>query len=156
MHMLDKYFRKRLKEPVMALLGKGISPEKLALSLGLGITLGIFPILGTTSILCLIFALAFRLNVPAIMAANWAVYPLQIAFLAPFFVAGRHLFGSVVILDGAHRLAPLSTTGLIHGAGLLAQGSLHAVLAWCAAAPFCLLILTLSLLPVLRKFAHRG
>ena len=39
--------------------------------------------LGITTLVCAAVALAFRLNVPAIQAANYAAMPFQIALLVP-------------------------------------------------------------------------
>lgn len=152
--MVRAYFLKRLKDPIMALLGQGMAPERIALSLACGVTLGLFPILGLTTLLCLAVTLLFRLNTTAAVLANWAVYPLQVVLIAPFFMAGGYLFGTGSILHAAPRITPLTASGLIHGAGLIAGGSLHAVLAWALAAPFATAVLYFSLLPVLRKLPH--
>ncbi|HDP80068.1 MAG TPA: DUF2062 domain-containing protein, partial [Spirochaetes bacterium] len=77
----------------MDLLRQGITPEKLSLSLAFGIILGIFPVIGSTTILCAAAAVLFRLNLPAIQLVNYLVYPLQITFLIPFLRAGDRLFG---------------------------------------------------------------
>jgi hypothetical protein len=44
--------RCRVVQPVIDLLTQGISPEKIALSLAFGIVLGVFPVLGSTTLLC--------------------------------------------------------------------------------------------------------
>jgi hypothetical protein len=152
--MIKDYFRKRVKDPVIALLRQGMSPSKLALSLAMGITLGVFPVLGVTTILCVALAMTFRLNHPAILVANWAVYPLQIVLMPPLFIAGKHLFGAGPLVHAPTRAAPLVTSSLVHGAGFLAHSTLHAILAWCVAAPFAVVILHFSLLPLLRRLAR--
>ena len=78
----------------MALLKQGITPEKIALSLTLGIVLGIIPVLGSTTLLCTLAALLFRLNLPAIQIVNFVIYPIQLAFLLPFYRAGEWLFNA--------------------------------------------------------------
>ena len=81
----------RLRELASQVSGPGITPEKIALSVALGITLGVTPVLGSTSILCFLAAVVFRLNAPAIQLVNYFVYPLQFALLIPFIgiVRGR-------------------------------------------------------------------
>lgn len=83
--VLNKYIRKFLLA--------GITPEKLALCMTLGIFLGIFPLIGTTTLLCALAALALRLNLPAIQAVNYAVYPLQMLLIFPYLLLGSRLFG---------------------------------------------------------------
>jgi uncharacterized protein (DUF2062 family) len=92
--MIASFFQKRIIRPIMALLKQGVTPEKISLSLALGIVLGIFPVLGSTTLLCTLAALVFKLNLPAIQIVNFMVYPLQLAFLLPFYRAGEWLFNA--------------------------------------------------------------
>jgi len=69
-----------------------ISPEKDALSLTVGFYLGIFPVAGTTTLLCLAAIAVLRLNSILTITLNWLVYPLQIILIYPFLKAGRILF----------------------------------------------------------------
>src|ERR1700693_2401253 len=88
------FFRLRITRPIVELLRQGVTREKMALSLALGVALGVFPVLGTTTALCALVALIWRLNLPAIQIVNYFVYPLQIALLIPFFRLGEKLFGA--------------------------------------------------------------
>jgi uncharacterized protein (DUF2062 family) len=89
----EGFFRRQIARPIVELLRQGVTPEKMALSLALGVALGVFPVLGTTTALCALVAFIWRLNLPAIQIVNYFVYPLQIALLIPFFRAGEKLFG---------------------------------------------------------------
>src|SRR5499433_449831 len=90
--MKEGLLHRRLVRPVLDLLRQGVTPEKLALSIALGLALGVFPVLGATTALCALAALILRLNLPAIQIVNYFVYPLQIALLLPFFRLGERLF----------------------------------------------------------------
>lgn len=81
--MREGFIHRRLVQPVIALLSQGITPEKIALSLAIGIVLGVFPVLGSTTLLCAAAAMVFRLNLPAIQLVNYIVYPLQLALFVP-------------------------------------------------------------------------
>ena len=50
-------WRRRVLEVTLAQLRQGITPQKIALTIALGFILGLFPILGTTTALCLAFGL---------------------------------------------------------------------------------------------------
>jgi uncharacterized protein (DUF2062 family) len=76
-------------------LRQGISPRRLALTLAIGFALGCIPLVGIPTALCAIIALAFRLNQPAIQAANYAAMPLQLILVWPFVRLGRWLAPSV-------------------------------------------------------------
>ncbi len=98
--MTKDFFQRKLAVPLLNFLKQGLSPEKLALCVALGITLGLFPMLGSTTILCTSAALLLRLNVPAIQLINYFVYPLQLILFIPFLRAGEILFGeSPIPLD---------------------------------------------------------
>ncbi len=73
------FFRRRIVEPLLALLKQGLSPERLALSVGFGIMIGIFPMLGSTTFLCILVGFALGLNQPALQIVNHSMYPLQLA-----------------------------------------------------------------------------
>lgn len=73
-------------------LKQGITPQKLAVTCAAGAVVGIFPIMGTTTLLCLGIALWFRLNVPIIQLVNYLVTALQVLLIFPFLQTGIRLF----------------------------------------------------------------
>lgn len=88
------WWHRRVVGPVVAQLRQGITPGKVALTLALGGVLGIFPILGATTLLCGAAGVWLRLNQPLIQLVNYLVYPVQIVLLIPFYRAGERLFGA--------------------------------------------------------------
>lgn len=78
------------KTKIIQIFTYGLSPLQLALTLSFGITLGLFPFIGLTSILCFIFAFIFRLNWVVIQLVNWVVSPLQLIMLVPFYQMGNY------------------------------------------------------------------
>ncbi len=86
------FFKKKIVTPVLTLLQQGVTPEKLALSIALGITLGVVPILGIITILCAFIAIRFRLNAPIMMVCCNLVYPVQVALFIPFVRFGEYTF----------------------------------------------------------------
>ncbi|MES2769738.1 MAG: DUF2062 domain-containing protein [Bdellovibrionota bacterium] len=90
---MKNIFQKNILNPIVDLLKQGLTPEKLALSLCAGIAISCFPVLGSTTILCALFAHFFKVNHIAIQIANYVCYPLQFALLIPFFLMGNYIFG---------------------------------------------------------------
>ena len=86
------WLRRRLWEPLLALLSTGLSPQGLAWSVAMGLALGVFPMLGTTTLLCVGAAFAFRLNQPAMQLVNYLAYPLQQVLHNPYIRMGERLF----------------------------------------------------------------
>jgi len=70
-----------------------MTPRKLALTCALGVVIGIFPIFGTTTLLCLGASLLFRLNIPLMQLVNYIVAPIQLLLILPFIKLGSYVFG---------------------------------------------------------------
>jgi uncharacterized protein (DUF2062 family) len=142
-------------QPVAALLKQGTTPEDLALSCALGVTLGVTPVIGSTSLLCTAAALLFRLNLPAIQVVNYLVYPLQFALLIPFLRIGEWLL--------AAEPAPLSVTRIVEmihddvwqAIASLWTATLHALAAWVLLGTIIATILYFGLSAVFRKLQER-
>ena len=130
-------------------LRQGTSPQRLALTLSLGFAIGCIPVVGIPTALCAGLALALRLNLPAIQAANYAVMPLQLALIVPFVRLGRWLFSF-----GPQN--PMDPGALLHASpGMVATQMSgmagQAMLAWLLVAVPTVAVLTATLTVVLRK-----
>lgn len=93
--------RHKIRNLVESLFIQGISPKKMALTICLGIYIGTVPVLWGSTILCAALAFIFRLNQPGIQAANYLVYPIQLAMIVPFYRMGAIIFscGTSVSVD---------------------------------------------------------
>jgi len=150
---MKEFFQKRLLRPILQLLIQGITPEKIALSLAFGFMLGIFPVLGTTSLLCLIAALLFRLNLPAVQLVNLLVNPLWFVLLIPFIRLGERLFGVPPLAMTSSQILALAHAGFVHSVRVLWLASLRAAAAWLLVGPLGIIALYLTLVPVIRRMA---
>ena len=142
--------------PVLALLRMGASPEKLAWSISLGLIVGVNPLLGSTTLLCLGLALLFRLNLPASQLANHLMYPVEIVLLYPFLKLGAFVFQT-----GPIPLAPsvLFSEVRAHPIALVKSVWLwewHALVTWAIASAILLPLIAAILTPVLRKMLVRA
>jgi len=152
--MKQSLLYRKLILPLTDLLRQGITPEKIALSLAIGICLGVFPVLGSTTALCALAAIVFRLNLPAIQLVNYLVYPLQLALIIPFIRFGEVLFGvphvslSLTIIFESIKRSAWQTTKTYWTSGW------HAMIAWCLVGPVAIWILYMILAPVLRRLAR--
>jgi len=146
---------RRLVLPFLALLRMGATPRRLAWSIALGIVIGINPLLGSTTLLCLGVAAIFRLNLAASQLANHLMYPLEIVLMVPFLRVGASVFhtGPVPLapktLFAAARAQPVQ---LMHD---LWMWEWHALVLWAAVAIVLLPALALGLTPVLGKLLVR-
>lgn len=150
---MNDFLQNRLVRPILDLLTQGITPEKIALSLAFGIMLGVFPVAGTTTLLCLLAALLFRLNVPAVQLVNFLVYPLWFALLIPFVRVGERLFGAPPLAMTASQMLALAHANLLHSISLLWLTALQAAAAWMLIGPPGIIVLYVILVPVIRRMA---
>lgn len=140
---------------MIALLKQGVTPEKLALSLALGATLGVFPALGWTTTLCAIAALALRLNLPAIQIVNYFMYPLQIALLIPFFRLGEKLFRAPHLPVSVSQIYAMIHASVWNAIKLLWTTTWHAIVVWGLSAPVLVGLIYVILTPLLRRLLRR-
>ncbi len=134
-------------------LGQGISPQRLAVTLALGFAVGCIPVIGIPTVLCAGLALALRLNLPAIQAANYAAMPLQFALIVPFVRLGGRI---TTWLPGAESTRFVVPRAVEHISGLNIASRMtgmagQALLAWLVAAVPAVLLMTLALNLMLRR-----
>lgn len=60
----ERWWRRWLVAPVVKQLTLGTTPEKIAWTISLGVVLGVFPIMGSTTLVCLLAGWLLRLNQP--------------------------------------------------------------------------------------------
>jgi uncharacterized protein (DUF2062 family) len=145
--------RRRVVAPLLQLLGQGVTPEKLALSVALGATVAVIPVLGVSTAACALLAVWLRLNMPAIQLVNYLLTPVQLLLIIPFLRFGERLSGAprfeVTLQSG---LALLSR-GVVNAVRLLWDAIVHATLGWLVLAPLAAGIVFFSLSPVFRRLA---
>jgi uncharacterized protein (DUF2062 family) len=78
--------------PVIQQLTQGVSPSKIAQAIAYGMTLGVFPILGSTTLLTVLVGVPLRLNQPILQAFKTLTYPMQWVSLLGFYHTGEWLF----------------------------------------------------------------
>lgn len=153
--MSENFFQRKLLRPVVELLKQGVTPEKLALSLALGVALGIFPAIGSTTALCAMAAFALHLNLPAIQIVNYFMYPAQIALLIPFFRFGEKLFRTPRQDISVPQIYALLHASVWNAIRLLWTTTWHAMVVWCLIAPVLAALVYVILLPALRISLRR-
>ena len=144
---------RRVVDPILELMSQGLTPEKIALSLAFGIVLGVFPMLGSTTILCAVAALIFRLNLPSIQLVNYLIYPLQFLLLIPFLRLGEKLFHAAPLQLSVAQMLAMAHADLRHAIATLWLAGLHAMSAWLLIGPLAIWLLYFLLSRALRKIA---
>jgi uncharacterized protein (DUF2062 family) len=144
--------KKKLFQSLSKLLKQGLSPAKLSLVVALGIILSIFPVLGTTTLICTLVSIFFNLNLPAMQLANYAAFPFQIILFFPFLKLGETV--SKVSLDPLSKIQLISTfdEGIFYAIEKLSNYLLVACLGWSLAVLPIYIILYFLMSSLLKKF----
>ncbi|HEY1849003.1 MAG TPA: DUF2062 domain-containing protein [Opitutaceae bacterium] len=149
------FWRRWLVNPVVRQLTQGVSPRKIALTLAVGSTFALFPILGTTTTLCVIAGVALGLNQPIIQGVNALCTLIYFPFLYAFVWLGDKVAGS----SGAVLDIPLMISLLTYHPreffSRFGVTAVHAVLGWVLTAPAWAALVYFGSQPALRSAAAR-
>lgn len=154
---MGKFHRAALSNSA-AWLSQGISPRRLALTLALGFAVGCIPVVGIPTLLCAALALALRLNLPAIQAANYIAMPLQLLLIVPFVRLGRWLapFHAASGLDPRALLHLPLLSGAANLTAALGGLAAQALFAWVLLAAPAVALITFALTLILRRIPALG
>ncbi len=147
--------KRKIADPIRQQLTQGISPEKIALTIAIGLTIAVNPIVGTTTILCFFAAWALRLNQPIIQAINWSSYALQLLLIFPFIRLGERIFGAPRENRSLERLVTMMRTDPLATLANVRTTLGHAVIAWLLVAPLLVGAIYFAMLPMFRILARR-
>jgi uncharacterized protein (DUF2062 family) len=145
------WWRRWLLAPVLAQLTRGISPERLAWTISLGMVLGVFPIMGTTSLVSFVAGWALRLNQPVLHVFKTLVYPLHLALILVFIHLGERLFGVPPLSFSIPQLLVKFNADPMQFARDFGLAAFHGVVAWLIIAPFAVLLIKMLAMPILRR-----
>ncbi len=146
---------RRIALPILALLRMGASPRKLAWSIAIGLVIGINPLLGSTTVLCLAAAFIFRLNIAASQLANHIVYPLELLFVIPFIHIGTRVFHTAPLPLSTNRILAEARSSPIALIRQIWVWECHALVVWAAFAVLAAPVIAISLTPLLHKLLSR-
>jgi uncharacterized protein (DUF2062 family) len=147
----DSRFYRWVIRPIVNQLKQGTSPEKLSWSVSLGVTLGIFPIMGSTSLVCLIIGHLFRLNQPILHLFKTFTYPLQLALILVYIRLGQMLNGVPLIKFSIPQMLGQFKDDPAQFARDFGMAALYGIEAWAISATFLVPILYFISLPILKK-----
>jgi uncharacterized protein (DUF2062 family) len=142
-------WQRRIADPIVEQLTQGITPEKIALTVAVGSACGLFPIWGTTTLLCFLVALILRLNQPIIQLLNWALVFLHVPVIFWLVHLGDFIFGVPHRKFDVHAMHLLWKSDRIEFFDKFGVILLHATVAWALLVPFFVVLCYYLLLPVM-------
>ena len=154
--MIKEFFKTKIVTPIINLLKQGITPEKIALCIALGVMLGVFPVIGSTMILCTIASLSLKLNLPLIQIISYLVYPLQFLLLIPFVRFGEWVLGVPEFPISIEALVDMIKTDIIQTIITFWDATMHAIFAWLVIAFILIPLIYFLCLRILRRVPIKG
>jgi uncharacterized protein (DUF2062 family) len=148
--------RRWIVNPILEQLKRGITPEKLSWTIALGFTLGIFPIMGSTSVVCLIAGYFLKLNQAILHLFKSLTYPLHLALILVFIRLGQHLNGVELIKFSIPQMMGQFKDDPAQFARDFGMAALYGIEAWAIAAIFLIPLLRYASLPLLRKLVPKS
>jgi len=148
------WWRVRLVDPLLQQLTQGVTPERVAVTIAVGSALALFPILGTTTLLCAAVGVGFRLNQPIIQSVNFLCTVFYLPALVSLIRLGDRLLGgppstlNIPAMVDSFRHHPAE---FFHRFGSTAW---HGVVGWLALLPLWLPAIYFCARPVLRRLVR--
>jgi uncharacterized protein (DUF2062 family) len=143
-----------LVRPVVQQLTQGVTPPKIAQAVSWGVTLGIFPIIGSNTLLTLMVGVPMKLNQPVLQAFKTISYPLQWSLLLVFYRAGEWLFNAPHV--SIHIPTVMKRFFEEPGQFFRDYGmtALYGIVVWCLIAPLVLAALYFITKPAIERLAR--
>jgi len=135
---MGNFLRRRLIDPILTLLTQGVTAEKIALSITIGAIVGVFPVMGSTTILCTAAAAALRLNLIAVHTIHYAMTPVQILLIIPFVRVGEWVVRAPRQPLSISESMALIKQGALHAAIVLWDATWHAMVGWLLIGPLAI------------------
>jgi len=150
---MGDWFKRRVVAPLLQLLRQGVTPEKLALSVALGVIVAVIPVLGVSTIACAVLAIWLRLNMPAIQLVNYLMTPVQLLLIIPLLRFGEWLVGAARFPITLESGLALLSQGVLVAIRILWDAIVHATLGWLVLAPVAAVVLYFTFRLVFRRLA---
>jgi len=155
MSRIADWFRRKVKEPLLAELKQGITAKQLALACAVSLAISVNPFIGTTTLLCLLAGKIFRLNHVVMQIINYFSYPLQIALIIPWIRLGEKLSGSEAQVIEITQMKAEFSQSFANFVSKFCQLGVHAFLGWIVVVPWATWIVYRILLLVFKRFITR-
>lgn len=139
----------------MKQLKRGVSPEELSWTIALGVTLGIFPIMGSTSVVCFFFGWLLKLNQAILHLFKSLAYPLHLALILVFIRLGQRLNGVPPIPFSIPELLARFKDSPAQFARDFGMAALYGIESWAIAAILLIPVIRFISLPILKRLARR-
>ncbi len=155
MSRIAGWFKRKVKDPLVAELKQGITAKELALACAVSLAISVNPFIGTTTLLCLLAGKVFRLNHVVMQIINYFSYPLQIVLIIPWIRLGEKLTGAEAqVIEIAQMQAEFSQSFVGFVTKFFQMGA-YAFLGWLVVIPAATWLVYQILFLIFKRFITR-
>lgn len=130
MRRIFEPIKNRILIPFRIIPKEGFTPEKLALSVTIGIVAGLFPVIGFTTLLGLALTAAFRQNIALVQSVSWLLSLVQLLLIIPLMRMGALLWDQQNIHITLGQMELAFQPGILSGLETIGIFHLYGILAW--------------------------
>jgi uncharacterized protein (DUF2062 family) len=146
--------RFNIKAILLGQIRQGTSPHELALSVSIALCAALFPLLGTTTLLCLVIGHFKKLNHPALQSVNYLLSPVQLVMIPIWLRIGEWLTRSPPVSLNLRTFVPEFFQNMPLFMAHYGVAALHAILAWSLISPLLGYLSYRVTLPLLRRVSR--
>ncbi|MFA6962851.1 MAG: DUF2062 domain-containing protein [Opitutaceae bacterium] len=149
------FWKRRLGDPIIALLTQGVTPDKIAATLAIGTSASLFPFFGFTTTLNIVVGLCFRMNQPLLQVINYLLAPVHLVMILVYVRIGEWIWGAgddrFTLTEVFETFRHNSLREFLHRFG---WAGVHAFTAWAISVPFIICGIYFCLRPLMHRLAR--
>jgi len=148
---VEGFWARRFGTFIVKQLTQGVSVREITLTLAWGVTLGLFPLFGVTSLLCIVVGYTCRLNHVILQSTNWTIAWIHPLLLLLFVRIGERVVGAESMPFVPAELIVEFNASPSAFMSRFAVTLLYGVFGWCLVAPVLFGVSYAVAYPILRK-----
>lgn len=108
----------------------GLTADKFAFSVTIGIVAGVFPVIGATTVLSLLLTMIFRQNLLVVQSVQWMLAFAQVLLIIPFMQFGAFILNQQSMPISIHHVKDAFQSGIYTGIRTIGVFHFYAILTW--------------------------
>jgi uncharacterized protein (DUF2062 family) len=151
------FWQRRVRDPLVALLTQGATPEGLSKTLAWCAVCSMFPFLGTTALLNLVVGQALKLNHALMQTVNQLVGGLHVLMILLYVRLGETLWGATGDrFSVVEMITDFKNLSFAEFMAKFGWAGVHALTAWALTAPLLYWATYYTARPALRRLPTSG
>jgi uncharacterized protein (DUF2062 family) len=127
---ITHHIKNKIFIPFRLVPKEGLTAEKLAFSITIGIVAGLFPVIGATTLVSVLLTLLFRQNLMIVQAVQWILGLAQVFLVIPLMQLGAFILNQHSLHITMHQISIAFQPGFFSGIKTVGILHLYAILTW--------------------------